>query len=408
MRVAKIVVLSLWACLLLSACQQQPPQVLPTVRSVESAQTEAAQTQAALPTPTPTATARFQLPPTFTPTPLNTPTPTQAPLQSQSSNSRFYYLYNDDSIAVVNADGSDNAIVVTLGVGQTISEYALSPDLTKIAFVAPGAGSGREVYISDISGTNIQKLSCLGYADVRGVVWTPDSTQLVFFAAPTSVDAGNIYIMQSANGQGCPNSNSMRILAPIQARDFRSMTFNRTGSLLFYAGGGEAIYTWDMVTNARARASAEPAFGPDAAPRQNPITDELVFLRQQIKGAQHTGSLVRLEDSREVPETPYQFLGDPYDALDLRWSGDGTLLLMTTAASILYLDTELNRLATLPISGLRLPEAAAANRDAIAYTAYDATNVIQIFIYDLNREQIHQVTQNPEGLIRSITWVEGP
>lgn len=410
MRVMKIVVLSLWVCLLASACQQQA-QVLPTVRSMESAQMEAAQTQAALPTHTPTATPRFELPPTFTPTPFDTPTPDQGQgvVESQAlSEGRLYYLYNEDSIAAANADGTDNTIVVTLGVGQTISEYALSPDQTRIAFIAPGAGSGREVYTSDIFGADVQKLSCLGYADVRNVVWTPDGTQILFFAAPAPGGAGDIYIMQSSNGQGCPNSNSLRILAPIQASDFRSMTFNQPGTLLYYAGGGGSIYIWDMVTNARYLASAEPAFGPDAAPRQNPVTDELVFLRQAMNGSVKTGSLARIEDSRKAPEIPFQRLGDPYDALDLRWSDDGTLLLMMTASSILYLDTTINRLATLPVTGLRLPEAAAADRDAIAYTAYDAQNVIQIYIYDLNREETRQVTQNPDGILRSITWVNTP
>jgi WD40 repeat protein len=332
------------------------------------------------------------------------------PRHREQPQGRLYYIYNDDSIAVVNDDGTNNSIVVTLGVGQSISEYALSPDLTRIAFVAPGAGSGREVYTSDIYGTDIQKMSCLGYADVRGVTWTPDGTQIVFFAAPTSADAGDIYIMQSTNGQGCPNSNSMRILAPIQARDFRSMTFNRPGSLLYYAGGGGSIFIWDMATNARYLASAEPAFGPDASPRQNPTSDALVFLRQSLKGTVYVGSLSRIEDSTILPEPPIQRLGEAYDesVLDLRWSEDGTLLLMMTAANIVYLDTTTSRQATLPVSGLRLPEAAAASRDAIAYTAYDAQNVIQIYIYDLNREETRQVTQNPDGILRSITWVETP
>ena len=406
MRLTKIVVLSLWACVLLSACQQQP-SVLPTAISIESAQTAAAQTQAALPTPTPTATARFQFPATFTPTPFDTPMPTSITLQEEN-NSRLYYLYNNDSIAVVNDDGTNNSIVVTLGVGQSISEYALSPDQTRIAFIAPGAGSGREVYTSDINGMNVQKESCLGYADVRSVTWTPDGAQIVFFAASASGGAGDIYILQSSNGQGCPNSNSQRILAPIQARDFRGMTFNRMGTFLFYAGGGGSIYIWDMTTNARYLASAEPAFGPDGPMRQNPVTDELAFLRQSINGANRTGSLVRIPDSTVAPETPIQILGDPFDALDIRWSGDGTYLLMMTPASVIYLDITLNRLAELPVTGLRLPEAASANRDGIAYTAYDAKNVIQIYIYDLNREEARQVTKNPDGIIRSIVWVEQP
>jgi hypothetical protein len=78
---------------------------------------------------------------------------------------------------------------------------------------------------------------------------------------------------------------------------------------------------------------------------------------------------------------------------------------MTTASTILYFDTEEKRIATLPLSALRLPEAAAATREAIAYTGFDANNVIQIYIYDMNHEESTQVTQNPDGTIRSIVWI---
>ncbi len=388
----------------LSACQSS--QVLPTVVNVQGVQTAAAQTQVARPTATATPTKLNQLPPTFTPTPSETAQATVTPVPLRSAG-RIYYLYNDDSIATVNANGTDNAIVVTLGVGKSISEYAVSPDHTRLAFVAPGAGSGREVYTSDISGANVQKLSCLGFSDVRSLVWTPDGQQILFFAAPAAGASGDIYIMQSTNGQGCPNGNSQRVLAPLQAVDFRAMTLNRSGSLLFYAGGGTSIYIWDMQTNARYLASGEPAYGPDSFPRQNPATDTLAFLRQSGSGSQTAGNLILLTDSTRAPAAPSQSAGEPYEALDLRWSQDGSLLLMMKAAGILVFDTSENSLIPLPLTGLRLPEAAAANRSAIAYTAYDAKNVIQIYIYDLAQEKPRQVTTNPDGTIRSITWVEG-
>lgn len=404
MRVSMMAGISLLGLAVLSGCQSR---ALPTAVSIESAQTMAAATQAAQPTFTPSPTRRAQLPPTFTPTPSETPAPTETPLpQVNGGSGRLYYLYNDDSIASVNADGTDNTIVVTLGVGQMISEYAISPDRTRIAFVAPGPGTGREVYTSDLSGANIQKLSCLGYASVQNVLWTPDSTQIVFFAAPAASGAGDIYIMQSTNGQNCPNSNSQRILAPIQASDFRGMAFNRTATRLYYAGGGRSIYAWDMVTTQRYMISSEPPFGPDGTLRQNPVTDELAFLRQSLKGSDTTGSLVIMPDSNITPEPPLAQLGDPYDALDMHWSDDGSLLMMTTAAGILVYDTREKRLSTLPLTGLRLPEAAANARDGVAYTGYDSKNVAQIFIYDLNREQTRQVTQNPDGTIRAVVWID--
>jgi dipeptidyl aminopeptidase/acylaminoacyl peptidase len=162
-----------------------------------------------------------------------------------------------------------------------------------------------------------------------------------------------------------------------------------------------------MVTNDRYRASEEPPIGPDTAPRQNPVTDELVFIRQNMNGSTPTGSLVSIEDSSVPPFDPIDKLGDPYDALDLRWSNDGTLLLITTASTILYFDTEEKRIATLPVSVLRLPEAAADTHDAIAYTGFDEKNVAQIYIYDMNHEKSTQVTQNPDGTIRGLVWI-GP
>jgi hypothetical protein len=313
MRVPILVGLSLCAAVALSACK--PQQALPTAISIEGAQTISAVTQAAQPTPTPTATSARQLPPTFTPTPSETPAPTFTPLASQDQG-RLYYLYNDDSIASVKADGTDNTIVVTLGVGQSISEYAISPDHTRIAFVAPGAGSGREVYISKIDGTDIQKMTCLGMSDVRSLVWTPNGSQMALFAAPLAGGPGNIYLIQTtknASALACPEASSSRVLAPIQASDVRAMALNREGTLLYYAGGGASLYVWDMVTNDRYRASSEPPFGPDSVPRQNPITDELVFIRQNRLSAATTGSLVSIADSSLPPLEPIAPLGDPYD-----------------------------------------------------------------------------------------------
>ena len=143
--------------LALAACQEEDGEalVVPTQFDLAMAQTSDAATaiyEATLYAPTPVPTSvRPTLPPTYTlvstPTEM-TPTvlPETAP-ESDDTSGSIYFVYNNDSIIAVSGDGLRAEFIYTVGMGIPIEHLTPSPDGEFLAFVAPGSGSAREVWI---------------------------------------------------------------------------------------------------------------------------------------------------------------------------------------------------------------------------------------------------------------------
>ncbi|MCU0511215.1 MAG: hypothetical protein MUE40_01460 [Anaerolineae bacterium] len=394
--------------LLLSACQ--PSRALPTAIDLAAAADAAAQTATAA-APTASATPRA-LPPTFTPTVTATdaatpaPIPTRTPAGYQGAGT-LYYIYNGDAIAAVDGDGRNNNLIVTFGVGRTLSDLTLSPDETLLAYVAPGNGSAREVFISSRDGTYTQQVSCLGLADVRQVTWLPDGQQLAFFAAAQPGAAGDIYIASYIGANTCPEGNGQRVLVPLQSPDLRGLTFTPDGRILYYAGGGSDIYAWDIATGNRARLTFASSDGSDFAPVHHPVTATLAYLRTRRAEATGLpgGALVLLNNTARMPAQPASPPGDFLNATGLRWSATGGLLLITTPNQVYTLDSTDGELTLLTGSTLVNPQAAARpDLREIAFTTTDSQGVRQLYIVNRDTGSTRQLTANPEGTITDPVW----
>jgi hypothetical protein len=410
-RFLRCFVLLLW---LLTACQTSLTQPLPTLVSLEAIATQTA--IANIPTATNTRRAP-PLPPTFTPTipptveATTTPVPPTPTPPGFSATGRLFYIYNQDAIAVINGDGTAGKILVSFGVGQPITDLTVSPDRQLLAYVAPGSGSAREVYISSLDGTYTQQVSCLGYNDVRYVTWTPDSQTLAFFAAGLPGQPGDLYMASYIGANECPTGNNQRVIVPFQSPDIRGLTFNQAGSILFYAGGGKELFAWDLSTGQRAIMAYSGGYEGNFAPAHSPTTNQLAFLNGgQYDGQYLMGATNIIDKTETMPESPSSSRASLQAAWRLYWSLDGALLLAAGKDTLVYADFTTNQIkqvvTDIPLS---FPDAAIRpDKQAVAFTALDPkTGIPQIFGYDFQTTLTHPITAHPEGSITNIAWLEG-
>lgn len=90
----------------------------------------------------------------------------------------------------------DGLNLTNLGTGKN-EQPALSPDNTKIAFASRRDGNRSEIYVMNIDGTNVIRLTNNSSWDIHPT-WSPDGTKLAFVSDRDGVR--NIYTMSSVNG----------------------------------------------------------------------------------------------------------------------------------------------------------------------------------------------------------------
>jgi len=398
--------------MLLAACQQE--QALPTQIDLSGSQTAQFVTaQAALPTITPTSRIPT-LPPTFTPTPIPSATPTDpadvptATPPGFSEGGRIFYIYNDDTIASVTADGAENEIVVNFGVGSRINDLTASPDGTLLTFVAQAGGSAREVFVSSPDGSYLQQISCLGFPDVRQPTWTPDGTAITFFAAQFPDGPRDIYIANLAGSNNCPDGNNQRLLITLGSADAADLTWNPDQSRLFY--GNNSVFVYDAESALSYKLTQAGAYGVDTALHYNSRSERFYYLKTVRTDNGDIGRSLIIVQNINEPERP---LGGGQGLLlfanDLIPSKDNNWLLITTRSELYILDVLSNANQRI-LSGLRAaPDATfAPDSNQIAYTALDpVSSVEQIFITNRTASISKQLTNNPEGTITDLVWLEG-
>ncbi len=98
-----------------------------------------------------------------------------------------------DTLYIMNADGSG---VRPLFPGESSNDYSAtwSPDGSRIAFVSDRSGSGREVYVANADGSNVQLITDAEQGKLKGdVAWSPDSMELVYWELQNE---GDIHIFR--------------------------------------------------------------------------------------------------------------------------------------------------------------------------------------------------------------------
>src|SRR5262249_34373749 len=118
-----------------------------------------------------TLNAPATLPPTWTSAPLPTEPPVQSspvPSTSAAAAGMIYYIFNGDSIVMLNADGSHEELIL---VGNAPADLVLSPDEQTLAFTQKAGDNIREVFVMSLRTENVPpelqykpvQISCLGF-----------------------------------------------------------------------------------------------------------------------------------------------------------------------------------------------------------------------------------------------------
>jgi len=385
------------------------------VLAVDQTAAAIAQTETAL---APTVTSSIPtLPPTFTDTPELTPSDTPIPTSDPNisptpdgfnKDGTIYYTYNGDSIARILPDGSLNEIIVTFGIDQPITDLTASPDGQLLAFVAPGAGSAREVWVSNRDGSYRQQVSCLGFCEVRKPTFAPDSNRIAFFAAPLATTEMTLYVADFAGSNDCPTGNNQQELAPLSTTLTGSIVWNASATMIYYNAGG--TYVYEFATSSSYVISGDAGFGSDLGLTYNMETDQLAYLRfkRNLTTGEEGGEIIIIDDA-DTYRGNYEIKPIVVFAQSLRWSRDNKSLLFTTRDKIITFNPVTSVQFTLQ-QGLSNPLAIfSPNLDNYAYTKIDPdTNVLQLHIANrLDQRDKYQLTFNPEGTIQSVLWLEG-
>lgn len=399
---------------LLAACggKEEDPGPVPTLINLDANATEMALTFV----PAATGTSRIPtLAPSFTPSATFTVTPTATPTLPTATPEGFnplgliYFIYNGDSIVRARADGQSSELIITFGVGMLIRDMSLSPSGDYLAFVAPGNGSANEVYVASLDGSYVQRVSCLGFNDVRAPAWSPDSRELAFFATQAPGDPLNIFITAIEGSGNCPVENNQRQIGELNSTTLHDLVWDPTQPRLFFSDG--PIFAINATSGEVSDAlTPTSGFGPDHNLIFNPVApNQLTYLRSERDISTNTsgGQAYRID----VAFTTSQPTPEPLPSgltRSIAWSNDGHLLLSSGDTSISVFDTQRASARNL-LGGLLIQPRATFSPDAarIAYVGQDPTNaaVQQVFVYDIDADTRAQVTSHPEGTVADLIWL---
>ncbi len=406
MRCACIVVL----LVVLVACQQDG-RVLPTQVDINVLSDQT--TETAMPTPT---TIRMgpTLPPTFTPTPEPSATfvepttiPTETPI-GYSTKGTIYYIYNNDAIMALSADGSYEEIIVTFGIDQPISDLTLSPDGQLLAYVAPGNGAAREIYIASLDGTYTQQVTCLGFQELHKPAWSPDGEWLAFYGSQASGGPFDIYRASWVGANDCPAGNGQSRVADPDAAQVGDLIYSVDGDTIYFSN--QETYAVDLNTFEMSDAlTLTRGTGPDFGFAISPFeTFLMAYLRSSSLQNDTDGDLLVIALDVLNPRA-LVVLEQVAPTQKLEWSKDGKFLLTSTPFSILILDWMERRSESI-ITNTAFPPRAVYNPDdsRIAYIDADPNDptLPQIYTVGLNGFNPEQITFHTEGSISDLIWVE--
>lgn len=387
----------------LAGCQPSSDSlVLPTVADINMMATDEAATAMAIASPT-----RQPLPPTFTPSPPPSATPTDAASvptatpEGFRANGTIYYIFNGNSIVELAADRSFEDLLPIPHVGQEITGLALSPDDTRLAYIAPGAGSAREIYVTDRKGTNTRQVSQLGFSEIQTPVWKPDSNTLAFIAAQGPEAPRGIYIV-NADGSG------HRLVLQLPTLEMRDLAWSLDGNWLFYSS--ETIFAVNVTTGEPTETLTQlTGYGPDVAAVHNPVKPELYYLKGGYdRRTGQSGGVLASFDTSAMPDVPFEREGAPLYVDYLEFSRNGNYLLISGSEGV-WVQDQTSLVSPKIVQGTQIPPQPTFNPDGeqVAYINLDVLGVPQIFLIARQGGDAAQITFHQEGMISDLVWAAG-
>jgi len=390
-----------------AACQSQQPEALPTQIDLNAISTDNAATAAAEATIAATSRAPA-LPPTWTPSPSFTPPPTDLPDSTPTpvvGQGTIYYIFNGDSIAALKADGSSEALIL---VGGAPADLTLSPDGQFLAYTAQGSGSAREVFITNLDGTYVQRVSCLGFARVLVPAWSPDSQTLAFAASQTLDGPIGLYTAGIVGSGQCPTGNNQQLLAQTDRLTAIDMTWNDSGTRIFFSDG--TIHLFDLPSaTLTLELTVASGYGPDFALSYRPGTDGLYFLRTDFdEAANLKGGTVYQISTSNLDNLPLRALRTTrYFARQMLWDRSGRYLLVSTDEDVHVQDSQVNTALQIVFGSQFAPQAVfSPDGSLVAYIDGGRTDRTVQQIYTLSRDgdNRNQISNHGEGTITDLNW----
>lgn len=376
--------------------------VLPTVADMNMLATNESATAMAIASPT-----REPLPPTFTPSPLPSATPTDpasVPTPTPEgfrANGTIYYIFNGNSIVELAADGSFEDLLPIPHIGQEITGLSLSPDDTRLAYIAPGAGSAREIYVTDRKGTNTKQVSQLGFSEIQPPVWKPDSSALAFIAAQGPESPRGIYVV---NGDG----SGLRPVLQLPTLEMRDLAWSLDGNWLFYSN--QTLFAVNVGSGAPTDTLTQlSGYGPDIVPVHNPVKPELYYLKGGYdRDTGQKGGVLASFDTSAMPNVAFERKGAPLYVDQLEFSRDGAFILIGGSEGI-WVQDQTSMISPKILQGSPVPPRPTFSPDAgqVAYVNLDGLGVPQIYVIGRQGGDITQLTFHQEGTISDLKWAAG-
>ncbi len=406
-----------WTCVLIlwlaTACSTTP-QTLPTAAALPSL----------TPSNTPTVTP-VVLPPTWTPAPspvvpTDTPTadPSLVPTEGPTQIGTIYYLFNGQNILSISSDGSSTGLVPLAVPAGPINDLAVSPDGELVAYVAPGNGLAREVYVSRMDGTYTQQISCAGYETVTEPTWSRDGAQIAWVGQRPGAQQ-TLFVASFVGSNNCPADNNQRVLTDFtevrsvasrsaQSEPIKDLAWLPDNETIVFSSG--PIFRVDTATGTTVQVTVPGRRGPDSLPSYNSPLNRLEFLRRDVDTRDESiqGNYLYAVPVDEIgPGTLIPRRVNNFPMSNYALTDDGELLAFIEDGQLFISDGGFSVNPVVEQGVLAEPGIAfSPSVQDVAYVAQVPVGGIpQIFRVSADGERVFQLTQLTDGVIDEVIWL---
>ncbi|HRF94821.1 MAG TPA: hypothetical protein PLZ51_06500, partial [Aggregatilineales bacterium] len=298
-------------------------------------------------------------------------------------------------------------LIITFGVGRVINDLTLSPKGDIIAFVAPGNGSAREIWIANSTGTYLQQVSCLGFANIRNLAWSADGQVLGFTASQTEDSPMDIYTVGWQGANDCPVGNKQQLIIDRNSTNLGDLAFSADGGTLFFSDG--QIYAVNLSNFIlMGPLSVSIGFGNDFNLAYSPTTNVLAYLQDSgnpIQGIP-AGNFIGLNVATfDTISTAFQ---ERINVQKFVWKSDGTGVLQSLENRVVIAPVGGGASVTVESNAYTFPNAVfSPDETQVAYLDVDSTapDIPQLFVVPITNGIPRQITFVTEGKIGDFVWV---